>query len=97
MDDAARLEIEERQKVVNEATGRIAHALSRATGKPVKAILVVVHFPDDILFGAEFQTAPPQAQMNAVDKMVDGLRKMTEKLKAGINTARHKPVGTTTQ
>jgi hypothetical protein len=96
-DEAKRIDQEERQKRVNQAVRQVAHALHTATGNPPRAIIMVVHFQDDILFGAEMQAAPPQAQMNAVDKMIEQLRKCGEKLKAGINTARHKPPGTITQ
>jgi hypothetical protein len=81
--------IEDVQKFLDEGVQNFAHILYQGTGLPPKAVIVIVHFPEDILFSASMASAPPQAQMNAIDAMISHLRKCAEKLKAAINTARH--------
>lgn len=81
-------ELAARQQLLDEVTRKIAHALHNATGLAPQAIILVVHFPEDILFSATMAAAPPQTQMNAIDRMLDHLRKMGMKLKSAVNTSR---------
>jgi hypothetical protein len=77
------------QEIVNESTKQMAQYLNAATGLPPAAIIVIVHFPEDILFGHTMAPAQPQAQMNAIDAMIKHCRTIGERLKVAINTARH--------
>jgi hypothetical protein len=79
------------QEEVDIGAQTFAQALAQRTGLPLKALIVLVHFPNDIVFSAAMESAPPQAQMNAVDAMVKHIRKCALKMKEKINSIRHQP------
>lgn len=82
-------ELESLTKIVNDGATKLAHLLTNATGRPVKALIVMVHFPEDVIFGSALQEAPPQAQMNVIDTMLKHCRTYAESVKVQINTMRH--------
>lgn len=87
--DPRLIELAARQQLLNQGTQQFARALAEATGKPPVAILVICHWPEDVMFGHVMSSAPPQAQMNAVDAMLKHLNVIGQKLKQAINTVRH--------
>lgn len=87
--DPEKLDLHARQLLLDRGVNEFSQVLFRATGKPPKAILMVVHWPDSIMFAHVMGNAPPQAQMNAIDLMLSHMSKMAQKIKTIINTQRH--------
>ena len=93
--DPKLLDLKARQMMMDRGAQEFAHQLYQATGNPPQAILIIVHFQNDIMFASSMANAPPQAQMNAVNAMLKHLHNVGTKLKAAINAVRHvtKPGG----
>ena len=87
--DPKKLEMAARQQLMDRGIQEYAHALNHATGKPPMAVIVVVHWPEDIMFASTMASAAPQAQMNAIDAMLKHLSTVGQKLKAAVNAVRH--------
>jgi hypothetical protein len=78
----------QRQALMEAALQKVFDALAQATGIPPKAALLVVHWPHDVLLSSRFVTAPPQTLLNAVDAMVEEVRRNAGHLKKGIEAQR---------
>lgn len=89
--DPAVFDIKARQMMMDRGAREYAHQLYQATGSQPQAVLIIVHWPNDIMFAHQMANASPQAQMNAVDAMLKHLSNVGTKLKAAINAVRHIP------
>lgn len=84
-----------RQSIMDRGIREYAHGLYEATGKPPMAVIVIVHWPNDIMFASSMSDAPPQAQINAVDLMMRHVSRVGQKMKDAIEKMRHgNPPGT---
>jgi hypothetical protein len=87
---AKQAELENIQSVLNETAQQLAQILYQRTGQPPKAMLLVVHFPQDVLYASTMATtATPQGAMNAIDAILAHMKKCGEKWKSSINLTRH--------
>ena len=87
--DPRLVDLQMRQAFMDRGAREYAHQLYQATGQAPQAVIVIVHWPNDIMFSASMGNATPQAQMNAVDAMLKHLATVGQKLKAAINAVRH--------
>lgn len=84
-----------RQKILEKVGQTMMVMLNEMTGQPPMACLIVVHFPNDVLCTNQIGSASPQAQMTAIDKMMELMSAVAEKMRNHINLNRHKsPAGT---
>lgn len=80
-----------RQKILEKVGQTMMVMLNEMTGQPPMACLIVVHFPNDVLCTNQIGSASPQAQMTAIDKMMELMGATAKKIRNHINLNRHKP------
>jgi hypothetical protein len=81
--------LEARQQMLNDGLNALTHGLYEATGEPPQATILIVHWPNDIMVSYAVVPAPPQTQMNALDKMMRHAAGVVAKIKGLIDAGRH--------